>query len=118
MRKGWGKEEAARTAKMSSITWSRVENALPVRDDRLGAIEHALGWEPDTASKIMAGLDPAAAAVWNDVPVGPSDEGAEYVAHPGPGAESIPPDTARELLEEIRRVARDVEDIKRRLDGS
>ncbi len=56
LQKGWGKEHAARQASMSSITWSRVENGLPIRADRLGAVEHALGWAPGTARRVMAGL--------------------------------------------------------------
>lgn len=41
--RGWGKEEAARRAEVSSITWKRVEDGLGVQDGKLGAILNALG---------------------------------------------------------------------------
>lgn len=112
------------------------------RDLTLVGLDKALMWESGSAAAAVRGepprvqvhaarrirerqwrkrgSDPVAEEMWKDVPVpvGPSSESAEYVAHPGPEGESLDPVTSRELLEEIRRVARDVEDIKRRLDGS
>lgn len=46
LRLGWSKEEAARFAGISSITWSRVEDAEPVRDGKLGAVLDAVGLGP------------------------------------------------------------------------
>ncbi|MBN7324444.1 Uncharacterised protein [Mycobacteroides abscessus subsp. massiliense] len=45
---GWGKEEAARQAGVSSITWKRVEDGLGVREPKLRAIEAALDWPEGT----------------------------------------------------------------------
>lgn len=42
VRRGWSKEHAAREAKISSITWKRVEDGLPVQDAKLAAIGKAL----------------------------------------------------------------------------
>lgn len=39
---GWGKEEAARQAGISSITWKRVEDGLSVRDYKRRAIVKAI----------------------------------------------------------------------------
>lgn len=39
----WGVEKAAREADVSSITWKRVENALPVRETSLVSVMDALG---------------------------------------------------------------------------
>jgi len=41
--KGWGKEKAANTAGVSSITWKRVEDGLAVQDAKLGLILGAVG---------------------------------------------------------------------------
>lgn len=118
---------------MSQRTLGELERGMPVSKGTLLAVDSALMWVAGSCERILLGGDPLqwpqqAPGFWGEANeptvedrgsfVGPVDDSAEYVAHPGPGAESIPPDTARELLEEIRRVARDVEDIKRRLDGS
>lgn len=39
---GWGKEQAAREAGISSITWKRVEDGLPVQDAKLASVFRAL----------------------------------------------------------------------------
>lgn len=52
---GWGKEEAARQAGISSITWKRVEDGQSVQDVKLRAIEVALGWPPGAADRIADG---------------------------------------------------------------
>lgn len=44
----WGKEEAARQAGVSSITWKRVEDGLSVREPKLRAVEASLGWPEGT----------------------------------------------------------------------
>lgn len=49
--------------------------------------------------------------------VGPAGQGTTFVAAPEPGV-PIGEDTARELLEEIRQVRREVAEIKKKLDGS
>lgn len=41
--KGWSKEEAARKAGMSSITWKRVEDGLNVHDTSLATVLRTVG---------------------------------------------------------------------------
>lgn len=57
--RGWGKEEAARRAGISSITWKRVEDGLAVHETKLRAIEAALGWREGTMSATAQGATPA-----------------------------------------------------------
>lgn len=52
--KGWSKEQAARVAGVSSITWKRVEDDLPVQEHKLRAVSEALGWEPRRAFALKA----------------------------------------------------------------
>lgn len=40
---GWSKEEAARRAEISAITWKRVEDGLKVHDSKLAAVQRVLG---------------------------------------------------------------------------
>lgn len=56
--RGWGKEEAARAADISSITWKRVEDGLGVRAAKLRAVEIVLGWPSGSFDRIAAGLEP------------------------------------------------------------
>lgn len=51
----WGKEEAARAAEISSITWKRVEDGHRVQDIKLRAVERALGWPYGSLTKIGRG---------------------------------------------------------------
>lgn len=44
VQRGWSKEEAARRAGVSSITWKRVEDGLRVQDAKLGRVVQALGY--------------------------------------------------------------------------
>ena len=48
-------EQAIREAGVNRATWLRVENGQRVRDDSLSSIEHALGWTPGRAWRILAG---------------------------------------------------------------
>ncbi|PVA72310.1 XRE family transcriptional regulator [Mycobacteroides abscessus] len=61
--RGWGKEEAARRAGISSITWKRVEDGLAVHETKLRAIEAALGWRESTMSATAQGATPATISV-------------------------------------------------------
>jgi hypothetical protein len=51
-------EAAIRAAGINRATWQRVEAGESVRDDKLGAVEKALGWNPGDAWRIMAGKEP------------------------------------------------------------
>lgn len=44
-RRGWGKEKAAREANVSSITWKKVEDGMPVQDASLAVVLAAVGFE-------------------------------------------------------------------------
>lgn len=57
--RGWGKEEAGRHAKISSITWKRVEDGLKVQTTKLRAIEVALGWGAGSMDRVARGRDVA-----------------------------------------------------------
>lgn len=52
---GLGKEEAARRAGISSITWKRIEDALPIRDEKYADVERALGWPAGSCLSLLAG---------------------------------------------------------------
>lgn len=53
-------ENAIRTAGVNRATWNNAEAGNKVRDDRLTAIEGALGWNPGDAWRVMAGQEPTA----------------------------------------------------------
>lgn len=58
--RGWGKEEAARQAGVSSITWKRVEDGFNVQDAKLALILDALDIQAeavDDAAADMAHVD-------------------------------------------------------------
>lgn len=50
-------EKARIAANVNRATWDNAEQGKRLREDRLAAIERALGWQPGTAWKIMAGDD-------------------------------------------------------------
>lgn len=56
--RGWSKEEAARRANLSSITWKRVEDGLKVQPNKLRAIERAIGWAGGSADAVARGGEP------------------------------------------------------------
>lgn len=53
-KKGWSKEEAARNAGISSITWKRIEDGLRVHDSKLAAALEALDMGPDLPPGVQA----------------------------------------------------------------
>lgn len=63
-------EAAIRAAEINRATWERVESGQRVRDDKLGAIEKALGWNAGDAWRIMAGKEPTV-----DLPASPQVSG-------------------------------------------
>ncbi|SKS11436.1 Uncharacterised protein [Mycobacteroides abscessus subsp. bolletii] len=58
----WGKEGAARRAAISSITWKRVEDGLPVRETSYRSIEAAFGWPPGRIDDLARGRTSGEAA--------------------------------------------------------
>jgi DNA-binding XRE family transcriptional regulator len=56
--RGWGKEQAAREAGISSITWKRIEDGQPVQDMKRRAVEITLGWEYGSMDRVMEGREP------------------------------------------------------------
>lgn len=80
--RGWGKEEAARRAGISSITWKRVEDGRAVHETKLRAIEAALGWRDGAMSVAAHGATPAPSSVGggNDGPAARNDVEEEFAA--------------------------------------
>lgn len=91
----WGKEQAAREAGISSITWKRVEDGLSVQEAKLQAVLDAVG------------LDREGGAV-----VGGEGEASSYVAAPGDRA------TVTLAEDELEEIIRDAVERARRLDRS
>ena len=59
----WGKEQAAREAGISSITWKRVEDGFGVQEHKLAAVMGSLG--PDESGEPLPGvLSHVAEAEW------------------------------------------------------
>jgi hypothetical protein len=52
---GISKDEAARRAKMSNVTWKRIQDGLPVRDTTYGKVDPVLMWAPGTCLAIANG---------------------------------------------------------------
>ncbi|RIT63977.1 hypothetical protein D2E95_01155 [Mycobacteroides abscessus] len=63
MGRRWGKEAAARRAAISSITWKRVEDGLPVRETSYRSIEAAFGWPPGRIDDLARGRASGEAAL-------------------------------------------------------
>ncbi|RIR35618.1 hypothetical protein D2E36_01665 [Mycobacteroides abscessus] len=63
MERRWGKEAAARRAAISSITWKRVEDGLPVRETSYRSIEAAFGWPPGRIDDLARGRASGEAAL-------------------------------------------------------
>ncbi|MFI9591091.1 helix-turn-helix domain-containing protein [Nonomuraea sp. NPDC052265] len=61
-------KKAARLAPMSPITWTRVEEALRVRELTYAGVDRVLGWEQNTAATILYG-DALSPARYPDNPV-------------------------------------------------
>lgn len=80
--RGWSKEQAAREARISSITWKRIEDGLGVQDVKRAAALAVL--ELDDRGEPVGGA--------------PEDEG--YVASPGERQEAG--DSDADVLREIR----------------
>lgn len=48
-------KEAAEAGEIASGTWTRIEQAQPVRDLSYAGIDQALKWVPGSAEKVLAG---------------------------------------------------------------
>ncbi|WP_370094535.1 helix-turn-helix domain-containing protein [Streptacidiphilus sp. MAP12-20] len=66
---GISKDEAARRAGMSNVTWKRIQDGLPVRDTSYAKVDAVLHWPPGTSLAIANGStdDPLASEVTGDV---------------------------------------------------
>lgn len=91
----WSKEQAAREAEISSITWKRVEDGLPVHDVKRAAVLRVLGLDHD-------GQRLADAATSRD-----------YVA--APGAREDGGDSDGDVLRAIRAMQEDLRSMSERL---
>lgn len=67
---GWSKEEAARRAGISSITWKKVEDGKPVQEHKLKLMADVLGWASGEVFRIKGGA------------VAPTRDDARFVSHP------------------------------------
>lgn len=92
MKRGWSVEQAAREAGVNRVTYKRVEAGEPVREDSL--------------HKVVAALLPG--------PVGADDQDAAYVAAPGDRVDDPKNITMADLMDEIRAVRRELDEIRRR----
>lgn len=82
---GWSKERAAREAEISSITWKRIEDGLPVQDVKMDAALRVLGINVS---------DPA-----EERPVTPPEHDAEEILF------RLPPNLTARQREAARRLA-------------
>jgi hypothetical protein len=60
--RGWNKEDAARRAGISSITWKRVEDGQRVQDTKRRAIEEVFGWDYGSLTAAAKGQPPILAS--------------------------------------------------------
>ena len=95
---GWSKEQAAREARISSITWKRVEDGLGVQDVKRAQVLDVLGLDD------------------RGDPVGDSTQNGGYVAAPGPRAASGVSEA--EVLAMIDDVRSRLDAIERHIRGS
>jgi transcriptional regulator with XRE-family HTH domain len=96
--RGWSKEQAAKVAGISSITWKRVEDGLGVQDVKRARVLEVL--ELDDRGE----------------PVGGTSEDGGFVAAPGPRVEAGVSD--EEVLALIDDVRTRLDAIERRIRGS
>lgn len=96
--RGWSKEQAAREARISSITWKRVEDGLGVQDVKRARVLEILGLDD------------------RGEPVGGTADDEGFVAAPGPRVE--PGVSDEELLALIDDVRTRLDAIERRIRGS
>jgi transcriptional regulator with XRE-family HTH domain len=95
---GWSKEQAAREARISSITWKRVEDGLGVQDVKRARVLEVLGLDD------------------RGEPVGASSQNEGFVTAPGPRTRSGISD--EEVLALIDDVRSRLDAIERRIRGS
>jgi transcriptional regulator with XRE-family HTH domain len=96
--RGWSKEQAAREARISSITWKRVEDGLGVQDVKRAQVLEVLGLDD------------------RGEPVGGSGHDGGFVTAPGPRVE--PGVSDEEVLALIDDVRSRLDAIERRIRGS
>jgi hypothetical protein len=95
---GWSKEQAAREARISSITWKRVEDGLGVQDVKRAAVLDVLALDD------------------RGEPVGAPSQDGGFVTAPGPRAPSGVSD--EEVLALIDDMRSRLDVIERRIRGS
>jgi transcriptional regulator with XRE-family HTH domain len=96
--RGWSKEQAAREARISSITWKRVEDGLGVQDVKRAAVLDVLALDD------------------RGEPVGAPSQDGGFVTAPGPRAPSGVSD--EEVLALIDDMRSRLDVIERRIRGS
>ena len=96
--RGWSKEQAAREARISSITWKRVEDGLGVQDVKRAQVLEVLGLDD------------------RGEPVGASTHNEGFVTAPGPRVRPAVGD--EEVLVLIDDVRSRLDALERRIRGS
>ncbi|NYG07029.1 hypothetical protein BJ986_001516 [Phycicoccus badiiscoriae] len=96
--RGWSKEQASREARISSITWKRVEDGLGVQDVKRARVLEVLGLDD------------------RGEPVGESPHDEGFVTAPGPRVRPAVGD--EEVLALIDDVRSRLDALERRIRGS
>jgi transcriptional regulator with XRE-family HTH domain len=96
--RGWSKEQAAREARISSITWKRVEDGLGVQDVKRAQVLDILGLDD------------------RGEPVGGQPQNEGFVTAPGPRAE--PGVSDEEVLTLIDEMRSRLDALERRIRGA
>jgi len=96
--RGWSKEQAAREARISSITWKRVEDGLGVQDVKRAQVLEVLGLDD------------------RGEPVGASPQNEGFVTAPGPRVRPGVGD--EEVLALIDDMRSRLDALERRIRGS
>src|SRR6476620_4946620 len=96
--RGWSKEQASREARISSITWKRVEDGLGVQDVKRAQVLDVLGLDD------------------RGEPVGASTHNGGFVAAPGPRVQpGVGDEEVLALIDEMRSR---LDALERRIRGS
>lgn len=109
--KGWSKEEAARKAEVSSITWKRVEDGMPVQDAKLGAVLKAVGM----GINISDGSGGVISFGLTEPTVGGDPQDAERAFVESPGERVERTDSDSEVMRMLQRMDENVQAMERRL---
>lgn len=124
LRHEWGKEEAARRAGISSITWKRIEDGLPVQTEKLAAALRAIGLQANLPGTQEGEVITLGIGDWADfhagveegrLTVGGDSKDDQYVES-STGERVEAGVTDNEVLREIREMRAAIEELRERMD--